>query len=158
MKVTSTANLCQDTNRRQVSAALLELACTLDNVSTEMKSGLLVLVLCATLNLTQAGHRRLDTTRHVSPPHTRRRHVSKLGTWRRHVSSLGTCVTVLSVGAGGEEVRVTLASCGTRQSRQSFLGDTDTPVIKYSQDSEVYTRYIYTLYLVSNVATRRVPG
>ena len=127
MKVTSTANLCQDTNTRQVSAALLELACTLDNVSTEMKSGLLVLVLCATL--TQAGHRRLDTTRHVSTTDTRRRHVSRLG----------TCVTVLSVGAGGEEVRVALASCGTRQSRQSFLGDTDTPVIKYSQDSEVYT-------------------
>ena len=102
--------------------------------------------MCATL--TQAGHRRLDTTRHVSTPHTRRRHVSRLG----------TCVTVLSVGAGGEEVRVALASCGTRQSRQSFLGDTDTPVIKYSQDSEVYTRYIYTLYLVSNVAIRREPG
>ena len=148
MKVISTANLCQDTNRRQVSAALLELACTLDNVSTEMKSGLLVLVLCATLTLTQAGHRRLDTTRHVSPPDTRRRHVSRLG----------TCVTVLSVGAGGEEVRVALASCGSRQSRQSFLGDTDTPVIKYSRDSEVYTRYIYTLYLVSHVAIRREPG
>ena len=146
MKVTSTANLCQDTNTRQVSAALLELACTLDNVSTEMKSGLLVLVLCATL--TQAGHRRLDTTRHVSPPHTRRGHVSRLG----------TCVTVLSVGAGGEGMRVALASCGSRQSRQSFLGDTDTPVIKYSRDSEVYTRYIYTLYLVSNVAIRREPG
>ena len=143
MKVTSTANLCQDTNTRQVSAALLELACTLDNVSTEMKSGLLVLVLCATL--TQAGHRRLDT-RHVSPPDTRRGHVSRLG----------TCVTVLSVGARGEEVRVALASCGSRQSRQSFLGDTDTPVIKYSQDSEVCS--VSTLYLVSNVAIRRVPG
>ena len=114
--------------------------------------------MCATLNLTQAGHRRLDTTSHVFPPHTRRRHVSRLGTRRRHVSRPGTCVTVLSVGAGGEEVRVALASCGTRQSRQSFLGDTDTPVIKYSQDSEVYTRYIYTLYLVSNVAIRREPG
>ena len=102
--------------------------------------------MCATL--TQAGHRRLDTTRHVSPPDTRRGHVSRLG----------TCVTVLSVGARGEEVRVALASCGTRQSRQSFLGDTDTPVIKYSQDSEVYTRYIYALYLVSNVATRRELG
>ena len=154
MKVTSTANLCQDTNRRQVSAALLELACTLDNVSTEMKSGLLVLVLCATL--TQAGHRRLDTTRHVSSADTRRRHVSSADTRSGHVSSLGTCVTVLSVGAGGEEVRVALASCGTRQSRQSFLGDTDTPVIKYSQDSEVCS--VSTLCLVSNVATRREPG
>ena len=107
-----------------MSVALLDLACTLDNVSTEMKSGVLVLVLCATL--TQAGHRRLDTS-HVSAP----------GTRRGHVSRLGTCVRVLSVGVGGEEVRVALSTCGSRQSRQSFLGDTDTPVIKYSQDSEV---------------------
>ena len=127
-----------------MSVALLDPACTLDNVSTEMKSGVLVLVLCATL--TQAGHRRLDTS-HVSAP----------GTRSGHVSRLGTCVRVLSVG--GEEVRVALASCGSRQSRQSFLGDTDTPVIKYSQDSEVCSlQCIYTLYPVSNVSTRRVPG
>ena len=74
-----------------MSVALLDLACTLDNVSTEMKSGLLVLVLCATL--TQAGHRRLDTS-HVSAP----------GTRRGHVSRLGTCVRVLSVGVGGASV------------------------------------------------------
>ena len=126
-----------------MSVALLDLACTLDNVSTEMKSGVLVLVLCATL--TQAGHRRLDNS-HVSAP----------GTRRGHVSRLGTCVRVLSVGVGGEEVRVALYSCGSRQSRQSFLGDTDTPVIKYSQDSEVCS--VSTLYLLSNVSTRRVPG
>ena len=126
-----------------MSVALLELACTLDNVSTEMKSGVLVLVLCATL--TQAGHRRLDTS-HVSAP----------GTRRGHVSRLDTCVRVLSVGAGGEEVRVALSTCGSRQSRQSFLGDTDTPVIKYSRDSEVCS--VSTLYPVSNVSTRREPG
>ena len=59
----------------------------------------------------------------------------------RHVVSSGTCVT--SAGSG-DIIRVSLTICVSdesrgREGRQGFLGDTNTPVISYSQDNEVTT-------------------
>ena len=64
----------------------------------------------------------------------------------RHVGSSGTSGTCVAwVTGGGGHLRVTLSSCDSgegrvRAGRQGFLGDTNTPVISYSPDSEVTLR------------------
>ena len=68
----------------------------------------------------------------------------------RHVGSSGTSGTCVAwVTGGGGHLRVTLTSCDSgggrervrvRAGRQGFLGDTNTPVISYSPDSEVTLR------------------
>ena len=59
-----------------------------------------------------------------------------------------TCVECVQCN-GVQKVNINLVNCdGNRQARQTFLGDNNTPVIKYSADNEV-TGTMLVLFMTS---------